>query len=220
MKTKINWNKVWDSEKDNDYWKIPDPDFVKFINTHPGKLKSVMDLGCGIGRHSIFLAKQGFYVTALDVSVNAINYLIEWSEQENVNITTIVGDIFSNKIINQRFDLIVSINVIYHARRNEIKRIIKGIHNKLTQQDLLYLTFLTRDDDKYGIGKEIEPHTFLCDTSIHEGDIHYFADEEDLRDLFKDFDIISLNKDETQWKHKGIKRSSSFWKFYCKPINK
>src|SRR5712692_2520181 len=42
-------------------------DHLKQIGT-----TSILDLGCGAGRHAIFLAKAGFHVTGLDVSETAL----------------------------------------------------------------------------------------------------------------------------------------------------
>jgi 2-polyprenyl-3-methyl-5-hydroxy-6-metoxy-1,4-benzoquinol methylase len=218
MDQETNWENCWQTEKDNAYWKIPDPDFVSFIENLTLTDLSVLDFGCGLGRHSIYLAHQGFNVTAIDSSETAIHYLIKWAKKEKLDISTYVGNLNLNSIAHRQYDLIVSINVIYHGRRKSIEMTIDRIHKKIKKDGLFYLTFLDRDDDKYGVGKEVEPHTFMCDLSIHEGDIHYFADESDLKDLFKSFEIVSLKKVKNQWMHKGKKRFSSFWKMYCKPI--
>ncbi len=37
--------------------------------------RTVLDLGCGAGRHSILLGKQGFQVVALDISETALKTL-------------------------------------------------------------------------------------------------------------------------------------------------
>jgi len=38
----------------------------------PAAGSKMLDLACGVGRHSIFLNKQGFHVTGVDASVNSI----------------------------------------------------------------------------------------------------------------------------------------------------
>ena len=37
---------------------------IKLLNIQPGS--SVLDLGCGIGRHSLELARRGYQVTGVD----------------------------------------------------------------------------------------------------------------------------------------------------------
>ena len=42
----------------------------------------VLDSGCGEGRNSIYLAKQGFRVYGLDISAIAIDKAREWAEKK------------------------------------------------------------------------------------------------------------------------------------------
>ena len=53
-----NWNNINDPE-----WKNPAQEVYSVINRWKSKgYKKVLDLGCGIGRHSILLAENGFDV--------------------------------------------------------------------------------------------------------------------------------------------------------------
>jgi len=72
-------------------------------------------------------------------------------------------------------------------------------------------TCLTRDDDKYRNGKETAPHTYLSENSVHPGDIHYFSNERDIKDLTDKFDLLSLKRKEHTWMNDGIERFSSYW---------
>jgi 2-polyprenyl-3-methyl-5-hydroxy-6-metoxy-1,4-benzoquinol methylase len=57
------------------------------------KVKSVLDMACGTGRHSITLAKKGFEVTAVDLSNNLLNEAIKISKTAGVEIDFILSDI-------------------------------------------------------------------------------------------------------------------------------
>src|SRR4051812_32669357 len=56
------------------------------------KIRSVLDLCCGPGRHSIPLAKDGFDVTAVDRSAFLLSKAKAYAERENVSITWIQDD--------------------------------------------------------------------------------------------------------------------------------
>ncbi len=45
----------------------------------------VFEIGCGYGDNSIWLAKQGFEVTAIDLSEEAIRYAIDNAKKEGVD---------------------------------------------------------------------------------------------------------------------------------------
>ena len=52
----------------------------------------VLDLACGVGRHSIELAKQGYSVTGVDISPAFIERACELANEAGVNVEFVVGD--------------------------------------------------------------------------------------------------------------------------------
>ena len=129
----MSWNKLWETEKDRDFWKMPDKDIMHFMNRLPvNKNLSVLDYGCGIGRHAMLFAENGFNVTAIDESGNAIKYFRRRIESDQYKIKTIVSDL--DIFINIRqFDIIIAYNVIYHNYRERIIEKLKQIKNIISQ---------------------------------------------------------------------------------------
>lgn len=105
--------------------------------------------------------------------------------------------------------MVVSYNVIYHGTREEFAARIQHVHNLLRPGGLFFLTCHSRRDQKYGEGWQVAPHTFLSPNSITPGDMHYFTDEADLRDLLKDFTILSIQPEEYTWDFNGTPRFAS-----------
>lgn len=68
---------------------------VDFIENELGLSEgdSVVDLGCGAGRHSIELAKRCYRVTGLDISPIMLNTARERADAEHVNIKFAVCDL-------------------------------------------------------------------------------------------------------------------------------
>ncbi len=213
----MNWDKAWQKEIADDYWKIPDTDVEKFFDgiTVSGYPR-VLDYGCGIGRHSIMCAKKGHDVTAIDLSGNAVEALRDWAKRENLDIETRIADLSDPYFDDRIFDAILCCNAIYHCMRSEIVEKLRRILHNLGQGGFLYLTMPTREDGKYGYGEQVEPHTYLCEKSVHAGDIHYFADEKDLMELLRGFTVYSLKRDEHYWDNNGERQFSSYWKVACK----
>lgn len=74
------------------------------------KGKTALDLACGLGGNSLFLAQIGYDVLALDVSEVAISYLKDKAKNQQLNIHAAVADLtHSNHLISKKnkFDLIV-----------------------------------------------------------------------------------------------------------------
>jgi cyclopropane fatty-acyl-phospholipid synthase-like methyltransferase len=53
---------------------------------------SIIDIGCGTGRHSIELAKRGFNVTGIDISVGMLKEAEKTAHKEKVNVKYIKAD--------------------------------------------------------------------------------------------------------------------------------
>src|SRR3954466_7169745 len=78
-------------------WTDAEVVFIKdVLNIQPGAKN--LDLPCGTGRHSIALARQGFYLTAIDISATFIAALKEKVSKENLSVEVIEGNILSLRL--------------------------------------------------------------------------------------------------------------------------
>src|SRR5262249_23113517 len=66
------------------------------------------DLACGAGRHAVFLAEQGWEVTAVDASNVAIEITSRRAQERGVSIDARVADLEQNEFVIEpaAFDLI------------------------------------------------------------------------------------------------------------------
>jgi tellurite methyltransferase len=76
---------------------------------HSGK---AVDLGCGAGRDSIFLAKSGFDVTAVDISATGIAKLKEVAAENKVTVNAEVKDIREFNFAEE-YDVIISVGCLH-----------------------------------------------------------------------------------------------------------
>ena len=63
---------------------------ARFAEIPPGP---VLDLGCGEGRNAVFLAEQGYDVTAVDQSAAGLQKAERLAAQRGVEITTVQADL-------------------------------------------------------------------------------------------------------------------------------
>ncbi|PWD87188.1 tellurite resistance methyltransferase TehB [Ignatzschineria cameli] len=103
---------------------LPHTDVVALIEEYqvaPGRL---LDLGCGQGRNSLYLAEQGFDVTAYDLNPRMLQTIRDIIEKEGItNITVEARDL--NKIeITGEYDLMISTVVMMFLQREAIPNLI------------------------------------------------------------------------------------------------
>lgn len=73
------------------------------IKYFPKKGK-ILDIACGDGRNSIYLARLGYNVHAIDFSEEALNRLNYFSENENLNIETQLVDLSKNSFLDNLYN--------------------------------------------------------------------------------------------------------------------
>jgi SAM-dependent methyltransferase len=106
----------------------------------------------------------------------------------------------------------IACNVVYHGPLHYLAAAIRLVRQLLKPDGLFYFTCPSRQDGKYGFGREIAPHTFLCEKSATPGGIHYFADREDLDRLLTGFTGIERQKREGHWDNRGERQFYSNWR--------
>ena len=189
---------------------------IREVASQLPKAARVLDLGCGIGRHALLFAESGFNVTAVDESEKALDILREKASEKQVTITGInayyTGEIFPE----QSFDLIIAYNVLYHGYREAFHKSVGLIYTYLRAGGLFFFTCPTRQDAKYGNGKKVAENTYSSLNSVHPGDIHYFADENDIAIFLSDFTGYTVDREEHYWNNSGVSQFSSSWQILAK----
>jgi SAM-dependent methyltransferase len=87
----------------------------------PGR---ALDIGCGSGVDSVYMAQNGWDVTSLDFMPDALRMARERARQARVNITTIQADALEWDAPADTFDLIVDIGCL-HSKTGAARRIYR-----------------------------------------------------------------------------------------------
>lgn len=80
-----------------------------------------LDLACGNGRNSLFLAENNFDVEAVDISTVALSYL----DGLHSGITPVCADLDTYRIIENRYEIILSIKFLDRALFAAMERGLK-----------------------------------------------------------------------------------------------
>ncbi len=89
-------------------WDVGRADFnlVDIVNRLPIGKGKALDVGCGSGHNSIWLAQHGFLVTGIDVSEVAVQQAKENASRNNVDCTFLSLDFFEEDVPGLPFNFI------------------------------------------------------------------------------------------------------------------
>lgn len=87
---------------------------------------TVIDIGAGQGHHSIFLAEQGFAVTALDTDAALVAQLSKTAEERGLPITSEIGDVRRLDTSNQ-WDVVICTFVLHFLQDREVDGAIQKL---------------------------------------------------------------------------------------------
>ena len=188
------WDQVY-SQNFMTMW-YPNEDIIRFCSrliqkqlTH-GKfdvkrpVESVLDLGCGNGRHAMYFARQGFKAAGIDVSEQAIEWAKDWAGREGLEIDFRVGNIENLPFDDESFDVVVSHGVLDHVHMKTALQAVTEVHRVLRRKGLFYCDLRSTDDYEYGVGEEAGPNTFVVSEGYERGLVQHFFSRAETEELF------------------------------------
>jgi len=119
--------------------KHDDKTFASYIELSKTKISlgaSILDCGCGIGTSSYLLAKEGFNVTATDVSPLFISEAKK-RYTNLLNLKFFIDDVSKMRFPNRSFDAVCSFDLLEHVI--DVKGVLKEMCRVLKNKGLLII---------------------------------------------------------------------------------
>lgn len=186
-----HWNDQWAGIAQDSKWLIPEQDVTTWAKgLAPGA--RILDLGAGVGRHALWLAAQGFTVTALDSAPDGLAQI-----DKTGGVETVLARMDALPFPDQTFDHVLSWNVIYHGNEDVLLRTIREIRRVLQPGGSYLGTMLSKrrlpHERAACQGREISRNAWVFDApgtdKMHP---HYFCSAAELIALFSGFEVLGL----------------------------
>jgi len=164
-------------------------------------VETVLDLGCGIGRNSLQIKKNGFNVFGIDISLYALTLL-----DSNLHTQNSVEGSFSNlPFADESFDAVLAARVLQHGSLESIQTGIKEISRILKPKGTTFVTVCGR----FSHG-EVRPNLIKTATKIKDrlyvpnygqekGVTHYIFNKKNIKKTFRNFSIPKIWKDSDDY---------------------
>jgi HAD superfamily hydrolase (TIGR01509 family) len=208
---KNQWNKIYkkDGVNYNYYDVINEPHRdMEMVSRELKKSKviRVLDLGCGAGRNTWFLAEKGFDVYGFDLAKNGISLLKNKLNEKGLRANLIVGNMFEKLPYRDNFfDAVISVQVLQHGNESQINHVIKEIERILNPNGLIFVTLCGRYSEGklrhclVKTAKKIASNTYVPTIGRESGLTHFIYNKALIKKHYRNFKILKLWTDDKDY---------------------
>ena len=161
-------------------WNIQSPPkaLVELVQSGQVLPCKAIDIGCGAGNYAIYLASEGFDVTAVDISESAIAIARENAKKRGVTCNVLVADALDGlQEFRGAFNFAYDWTVLHHIFPDMRKKYVETVHRSLAPGGTYMSVCFSEEDPAFGDSGKYRR------TPI--GTVLYFSSEEELRGLFE-----------------------------------
>ena len=198
------FQKVWEElrKKGKHLTKYPYDSVVSFVFRYYPKNKprneiNVLDIGCGIGNHLWFLAREGFNAFGIDGSETAVRIAKELLEEFKVTADVRVYD-FTKPLPYEDnfFDLVIDRCSLSCVDYETVKKTIDEIYRILKLGGYFFFTPYSKSHTSYLESSKDGNFVEVKSGSLKGTGFVCFYDEDDIRNLFPDerWKLIELSE--------------------------
>jgi len=196
------WEKQWQDESLIKLWSEFPP--MREVVEMADKLqdatrKSILDIGCGMGRHTLYLAARGFEVLATDNAPTALQHCRENLVKAQLRAEVRAMEMTDFPFEDGCFDGVIASYVIHHTTYGQIGEIVESVARCLRPGGYFVWVTPTPKHCDWGRGEEVEPGTWVDQTHEYGNPHHYCTEAEMLELLGNDrakLNIVSMREQE------------------------
>ena len=167
--------------------------------------RRVHDLGCGPGRHLLFLAAEGFEASGSDFSPAAVETCRNHLREVGLSAPVTLADMTALPADDSSLDAVVAWDVVYHGTLDTVRRTVEEVRRRLAPGGYFLATFNSvesvsclkaREAVDRGEAEELEPDTFVVPGDGFDKSLpHHYTTDRALRERIMDgFRIVSLTE--------------------------
>ena len=195
---KNNFKEEWENSFKNrdNFIFYPDEDVIRFVSKYirkrvgldefENKLDNLsdiklLDLGCGIGPNLFFCKEMGVDTYGVDLSLNAINYLLKIAKEKNIDISenkVIQSDVSMLPFKDEFFEFVIARSVLDSVDANTAKKGFLEVARVMKKDSYFYCDVWSDEDnlhDNNFTGEEI------IKTKHEEGTFQLYYNEEKIK---------------------------------------
>ncbi len=196
------WDVRWDDVyRDREWGKYPNEELIRFVARNYYKVADrsavrFLDIGCGYGAATWYLAREGFCVDGIDGSAVAIELLCDRLAESSLTATLSVGDLSALPYDRETFDCAVDVVSLMCNSLTDTRRILAGVMDCMKPGARLFSFTPSAGCWGDGIGDLVDDCTYdnAADGPFAGTGRARFSSEAQIRSLYGMFEELVLDR--------------------------
>ena len=152
--------------------------------------RPALDLGAGQGRNSLFLARHGIAVDAIDPSKTAIDTIVRIAESENLSITAWNCSFQRLVAAPKKYGTILVFGLIQILTREDIDLLRENIRKWTAPGSLVFVTAWTTIDPTYREHHREWKKIDRLSYELDDGEIRTYLEPQEILSLFEGYRVL------------------------------
>lgn len=163
----------------------PEPEVEVFLDSCSAQGLSIgIDVGCGMGRHTLAALNRRLRCLAVDASPLAVSETRRRLNALGAPSRVELAEMDQLPCESGSFDFLVSWCVLNHGTQHAFRTAVGEIARVLRQGGRAIACIMTDRDDRFGQGVEVAPKTFVFTEGLEAGVMHYFPSIDEVCGIF------------------------------------
>lgn len=180
------WEKAYQEQTEGPLWQEdPIPVIPQALEAlRKQSVRTVVDLGCGDGRNLAALAGAGFNALGVDIAPTGLAHA---RRVVGARSFLLRADATSLPLVDDSVDAVTCFDVFGQIK--DPTDLIAEARRIVTPDGLFVTNAFTLDDETYGEGEEIAPHTFAYKDTLFR-----YYEEAEIKALFEDWHVHEIDR--------------------------
>ncbi len=163
----------------------------------------VLDIGAGQGRHSLFLAENGFGVEALEPSEVGIKQIQKLAEKNSLPIFYSQCDLSEFEPRVDYYSAVLIFGLLQILTRDEIDMLIKSMYDWVAEDSLVFITAFSTEELSFATRKESDKEVGKNSFQDASGMVRTYLEPNEILKLFPDYTVLHHKEFLTDMHHHG-----------------
>jgi SAM-dependent methyltransferase len=169
------------------------------------QVRTVLDVGCGLGNNLIYLAQRGFIVSGIDAAPTAVKTIKTEIKHRHLAVDVKLGYFQKLPFDSNSFDGLISIQTLCHGYAKDVLLGIAEITRVVKPGGIIFLTLpgrVAKGKVRYCLAKtarKVGSHTYVPALGEEIGEPHYLFNKVLIVKHFRRFQIFKFWKDSKDY---------------------